>query len=374
MTVRFTRLLICLSLLTYLSSCSTRVVPVRNDDVHVSSGGVLYALPKTEICVEVTLACRDTSQAPYARFAGEMLSDLALPSPYRIAQIRLSTRLVADESHYYYVLPRRTSLQVDERHLLRAVGMEDCVDRDLWDERDMETLYGPDSAIHLSPGSSLYDRVDTVYRRGDNPGHPSSMIARKDTRSLRRQAMAAADRLSTLQEQRSQLIDGENADQWSPDRMRLQLQLIDEQIAAVTSLFLGSEVRSTVRFTICPSEARTEAEGQLQVLFFFSPTRGIVESETDDATPVYYAIRRDPGLKNASRFVRFHTGDATRIEQRNSIKYRSSGLADFSIESDLFQLRRTLPIAQYGPILELPSGRVKARFDAIGGQLIYLSR
>ena len=79
-------------------------------------------------------------------------------------------------------------------------------------------------------------------------------------------------------------------------------------------------------------------------------------------------------MRSAARFVRYHTGDASRLDSRNSIKYRSSEPVEFVIDSLLFQLRRTLPVTQYGPILELPQGRVKARFDAETGELIYLSR
>lgn len=372
--IRFSTRIIVLALLVALtcSSClPTRVISVRTSGSRVPSGGMLYALPKTEICVDVTLLHRDTSQAPYAVFAEEMLAGVKPVPPYRIADVTASTRLVADENHYYYVLPRRTSLQVDRRHLLRAVGMDDLV-YDNSESVPQET--DRDTTPSLQPLYNLYDRVDTFYRRGDTPGHPSLTLSKKDARSLRRQAQDVAEQIGSLQEQRRQLVEGDRDDSRSPDVLRYQLQLLDEQIEALTALFMGRETSATIRFLVTPTVSRGSDADSVQTLFHFSPERGIVEQPGDEAVTVYYTLQRQNSLRSATRFVRFHTGNAARMERRNSIKYREAEQVEFRLESPLFQMRRTLPVVQYGPILELPRGRVKARFDAETGELIYLSR
>ncbi|KWW31655.1 MAG: hypothetical protein AUK63_349 [bacterium P3] len=366
-------------LLSVLSACvctaclSTRVVSVRTSGPSVPSGGMLYALPKTEICVDVTVLHRDTSQAPYAAFADKMLAGVVHADPYRIADVAVSTRLVADEAHYYYVLPRRTALQVDHRHLLRAVGMDGLVaDNGMAEAPVLSSL--ADTIPAAQPAYNLYDRVDTFYRRGDSPGHPSLLLAKKDARSLRRQALDAAGQISALQEMRSQIVNGDRDDNSAPDVLRYRLQLIDGQIDALIALFVGRDVSETVRYVVTPSDDRSDDAGTPRILFHFSSQRGLADSSAGDAVPVFYSFVRDNSLRSAARFVRFHTGDASRIDRRNSIKYRIAEPVEFCIESALFRLRRTLPVVQFGPVLELPRGRVKARFDAVTGELIYLSR
>lgn len=372
--VSFRTVLLTLLLALGCAGCfHTRVMSVRTSTSRVAPGGMLYALPKTEVCVDVAIVHRDTSQAPYAAFADEMLAGAPVGDAYRIAGMTVSTRLVADEAHYYYVLPRRTSLQIDRRHLLRAVGMDDVVADDWQESVELEDN-NDDSLLSTPLFYNLYDRVDTFYRRGDRPGKPSMLLAKKDSRSLRRQAQDVAEQIGALQEQRRSLVEGDPDDNRSPEVMRFQMQQIDAQIDALTALFVGREERTVVRFVVTPSESRSDEGEELQTLFWFSPQRGVVDGPVGDAVMVRYAFHRQGSMRSAARFVRYHTGDATRLDSRNSIKYRSAEPVEFTIESPFFQLRRTLPVTQYGPILELPQGRVKARFDAETGELIYLSR
>lgn len=374
MRIFFIKTIVLVSLLAICcTGCfHTRVLSVRTSTSHVAPGGVLYALPKTEVCVDVVVVHRDTSQAPYAAFAGEMLAGVTKGDAYRIAGMMVSTRLVADEAHYYYVLPRHTSLQIDGRHLLRAVGMESLVTDDGKEYSDINIA---DDSIQSSPlFYNLYDRVDTFYRRGDLPGKPSALLTKKDRRSLRRQAQDVAEQIGALQEHRRQLIESNPDDYHSSEALRYQMQQVDNQIDALTVLFVGREERSVIRFSVAPLEPRSDEVEEPQVLFYFSPQRGVVDERADDAVEVHYVFHRRNSMRSATRFVRYHTGDATRLDSRNSIKYRAAEMVEFSIESPLFQLQRTLPIVQYGPILELPKGRVRARFDAATGELIYLSR
>lgn len=365
-------LLSLLAALTCGGCLSSRVISVRTSGSRVPSGGMLYALPKTEICVDVTLLHRDTSQAPYAAFADEMLAGTKPAPPYRIADVAVTTRLTADENHYYYVLPRRTALQVDRRHLLQAVGMDNLI-ADNGDPLALPTTEA-DTTPSLQPVYNLYDRVDTFYRRGDRPGQPSLTLSKKDSRSLRRQAQDVAEQIGSLQEQRRQLVEGERDDNRSPEMLRYRLKLIDDHIERLTALFVGRDATATVRFVVTPSVSRSGDADSAQTLFLFSPQRGVVDTDEGDAVAVTYTIHREGSLRSASRFIRFHTGNAARMEKRNSIKYREAEPVEFQLESPLFQVRKTIPVVQYGPILELPRGRVKARFDAETGELIYLSR
>ena len=63
-----------LGLVALFSACSQyKVYSVKDSPSLPVGGGILYALPKTQLCVEVTVQRRDLSQAPYSQYAADYL-------------------------------------------------------------------------------------------------------------------------------------------------------------------------------------------------------------------------------------------------------------------------------------------------------------
>ena len=105
------------------TSCYS-VAPVGST-ANTPAGGIYYALPFTQICIDVTYQYYDLSEAVYSEFASEMLAldNFDVERPYRIKDIQATYSVTADPEHYYFVSPDGISLQVDNRHLLRSIGM-----------------------------------------------------------------------------------------------------------------------------------------------------------------------------------------------------------------------------------------------------------
>ena len=101
------------------------VTPV-NDNGTASGGGLYYALPRTEICVDVTYQYYDLTEAVFSEYATEMLAldNFDVEKPYRIKNIETTYTVAADPDHYYLVNPNGISVQVDSRHLLRAARLQ----------------------------------------------------------------------------------------------------------------------------------------------------------------------------------------------------------------------------------------------------------
>lgn len=350
---------------------SYKVYTVRSGETGVKAGGLLYALPMTEVCVDVTFRHRDTAGAPYVAYADEMLTvdDDAL---YAIENVMISSRLVADPSHFYYVSPGNEPIQIDDHLLLRSIGMD-------FDAADVDESVPQHRGMSESDEDgdrweyNLYDRVDTFYRRNDRPGRPSLLSSKKDSRSLRQRALSAAERIGNIQDRREQLLLGE-VDDMSPEMVRYQLDMLDNQERMLAQQFVGKEVFETVRFVVTPKDTKSAEEQQSVVLFYFSPSLGIVDSGTVGAVPVMCDLRCENQLRSSARFVRHHTGDASSLDKRSTFKYRCSEMTEVSVWSPEFRYQLTVPVAQYGPIMELPKSAKKAMFDKKTGNLVFISK
>ena len=108
-----------------LTACSQyKVFSVKDNPSLPVGGGVLYALPRTQLCVEMTVQRRDLSKAPYRDYAFDFLgvSEDDIDTSYRLVDIDVRSVNVADPDNYYYVQVNRGSVTVDDRHLLLAVA------------------------------------------------------------------------------------------------------------------------------------------------------------------------------------------------------------------------------------------------------------
>lgn len=368
------RLVPALALLMIFTSCAHyKVCSVRSEGDRSLSGGLLYALPMSELCFDVVFLGRDTSVAPYFDFASEMLAYDPSTPLFVVEDIAISAPLVADPSHCYYVAPGSLSVQVDERHLLTSIGMGYASGTAAG-----KTSVGalpPDAAAPVSNYEyNLYDRLDTFYRRGDRPGHPSLALSKKDSRSLRQQALSVAEKVGALQDRRQQLAQGEMDESMTPDMLRLQLDQLDRQEQAAIELFVGKSRRETVRFRYRPVDSKNATEEIDLVLFYYSPSIGIADSNCEDAVPVRLNVHCDNEMRTVSRFVRHRTGETVNLDKRNSFKYRIPENARVTLSCPYFQYSEVLPIAQFGPIMELPSGRIRAQFDPQTGALLYVGK
>ena len=389
--------LLVVSLALLLSSCSAyKVYSVRDNPTMPIAGGVVYALPRTQLRVAVTVERRDLASAPYARFAADMLGATAadLDTSFRIVDIDVTPHNVADPDYYYFVKVRRGSLTVDDRHLLLAVGAP------------VPSSTGarvPPRASNQQPTANsqpsplaynLYDRPDTFYTRYDSPGHPSLVTTKKDVRTLKQRAEAAAASIDELQTRQRELLTGEADNQPDAESLRLILAQLRHQELQLKALFVGETHRETVVFYVDP--ALRKGEDFIDTISWFSPTEGFVTEPTNQPTnqptnhsniqalnhsniqafPIVCTVQSENTLKTTNRFVRYHTSGtaptvtsnrtgvaASKSRTKKAFRYRIPEQTTVTIFTPQFSLSRHLPISQFGPTVQLPTRRIKALFD-----------
>ena len=364
-----------------LTSCYT-VTPINADSGKATGGGVFYALPFTQICVDVTYQYYDLSEAIFSQFASEMLAldNFDVEKPYRIKNIEATYNVTADPDHYYFIEPNGIAVQVDSRQLLRSVGMtpqeaaaalasatnySDTTDG--LTPSDAKLVLHNATADKMLPTYNLYDRTDTFYVKGDRPGHPSGSSTKKAPRSLRQRAQAAAEEFAELEDTRADITV---SDRYTLDGKTQMLKQIEERQAQILTQFIGKPITETVHFFLSPNLTGKNSDTlQRTVLFYFSRAEGICESDDYDALPVVCTLRPDQSIKNVRQYSR---PSGRLFPWRNhNFKYRLPSQALLTLQCELFDYQVTLPVAQFGAIIDLPHNRFKALFDPTSGAIIY---
>lgn len=365
-----------------LAGCSNyKVYSVKDRPTFPQEGGVLYALPVTQLCVAVTVEHRNMSGAPYSDYATDFLglSPETMDTSFRIASIEVSTRNVADPDNYFFVEVHNGSLTVNEQHLLTAVGMKADNNNS---RADLPPAVVQQNQPATSPQSyasnNIYERHDTLYSRNDQPGHPSIITTRKDIRNRKQRAAAAAERLGELQEREQQLLNGDSEGNYDLNTiryMREQLRLQQEKIIAA---FCGNMESETIYLYYTPTPRKREA--MIDTLAYFSPSTGMISAGLDsypaDAKPIVCDVQTHDALRNAGRYAKYHTRGRYPNSQQKSrtFRYRIPEQVTATIMVDKYCVSRQVLMSQLGPIVKLPTRNTQALFDPNTLDLIYLNR
>jgi hypothetical protein len=344
-----------------------------------NGGGLYYALPMTQICVDVTYQYYDLTEAIFSEYASEMLAldNFDVEKPYRIKDISTSYTVTADPNNYYFVNPKGIAIQVDNRHLLRSVGMtpqEASTQLGTTEPSDQVVASDAKLVLHnatadkMLPTYNLYARTDTFYVKGDQPGRPTGTSTKKAPRSMRQRAQAAASEIAELEDQRAEITV---SDRYTVEGKEQMLRQIEEKEAVLMAQFIGKPVVETVHFFLQP-QPTTKANDTLQetVLFYFSRAEGICDEDDYDALPVTCTLRPDKSLQQVRQFNREQKPNFFTRGNHN-FKYRMPSQAQMNLHCELFDYQVTLPVAQYGPVIDLPHKKFKALFDPTSGAIIY---
>lgn len=357
-----------------LVSCSSyRVYSVSSRPSQKVGGGMVYSLPYTLVRVAVTVEHTDLSTAPYAAYA-EMVGLPAPDSLYHIASVEVGTTLVADPQRYYFVTPGRMPVCIDNRGLLRSVGetwnAEDVTFSEENIERRVESTEMPSGQAEYN----LYDRADTFYLRTDNPGRPSLIASKKDVRSLRMQAEAAAERIREIQEKKQELLFGEYEGNYGGDAIRFIYNQLCEQERLLLAQFTGQRESHTEVYLLNPKDEKSLIDSQMFHLSHFMPDRGLCNGE---GTLITCEVRCENSLRRASRFIKHRTKTVASDNwtNRRTFKYRIPETASVRVyigEEDYVE--KLVKISQFGTVANLPAGRCHARFDPHTGDLIFFRK
>ena len=234
--------------------------------------GVSYFLPKTAFRITIITEKTVTKPGDFNKYANRHLRMPNVPTEetvdWAIKSIKLEPFGVPDKEKAY-------SIKIKSKTVAPLVGLSsDGILLSINTEAEEEFLPELPEAV---PAPKLDDPRTYMTQE---------MLAAGSTAKM---AELCAEEIYDLRDSRNSLIKGE-ADNMPKDGAQLQLMLnqLDKQIAALESMFKGTQQTSTevTSFNFLPNQ-----ETDKEILFRFSQKLGVVDEDDLVGAPIYVSVK-----------------------------------------------------------------------------------
>lgn len=336
-----------------------RVLPL-GDEVRITEGSLVYALPMTVFEIDIIAERRVEIPGPYARWADEMIGlDNVISSKresWRLADVSINSVEEPDPSQFWVI--QGTTLMQTNMLALRKSGLVLDINPDLYDRTTQSNLHeGSGIPGLLFPDRGAYDYVstktDTAYRivRVDTAFiRVPYLVQKQKGMTVEEEAREAADRLLELREGRHMILTGET-NIFPQDGAALdEINRLEREY---TALFAGKTFtdRKHYRIWVTP---QPDMAGRLTTIFTFSETTGTDVSQEGTGTPVQMQLVPSGKTRNlnvVSDPVSGQKGQTT----GDRLWYRMPDVAEISITMNGEELCKARKLVyQFGKTLPLP--------------------
>ncbi len=366
-----------LLILFMMTSCNQYAVyPTKTRTQNYIEGGVVYALPKTVVRVEVVFEKTDFSVSPYAEYAEELLGfDIGEAEQwYRIEDISITAINKPDPEHYYYIDPGCSNVSVclNDDGLLRSINSQTPLERK---ERTKTVKIEKMSKINLT--DILYETTEYENDTDEENEESQDLIKTEQPKviekTLKQRAIEAAEILKELRSKKKEILYGEYESNYDPKMLNAIYEQLEIQENRYMQLFVGVKSRITEIFYIEPEMAKVVVDDQTVELFRYTHEKSIVDSSEVGAIPVYCNLRSENNLYLVNKFVKNKPNSkfGNRKYHPKTFRYRIPEIVTVSVVTPDFTCQQQVKVAQYGPIMELPRRYLEAIFDDETGELIY---
>lgn len=303
----------------------------------INEYGLIYSLPVTVL--DITIEAEYTVKRPgeFFKYAKKYL-DIDNPVTkteecWVMKSVTVTPEGVADPDEQYLMQFKAGStpfLIVNDENLPLAINTEDI----------------PQPEIQAIP-SAVTAGVTPLETDAARQVVNEEML---QSQSTAKRAELAAAQIYALRQSRTDIITGQ-ADQMPPDgqAMKLILDNITAQEAALTAMFVGTEQHSTAVKTIryTPGEPIKD-----EVIARLSVTDGIVDADDLSGDPIYLTI----GVLSRGELPVNEKG-LTKQFPKGGVAYRIPGKAEVAIShNDNKLLENSFDIAQYGVVFGIDPG------------------
>lgn len=371
-----------------VSSCSsysvysTKIAADKN-----MSGGVLYALPKTVVRVDVMVEKTDYDASPYAQYAEEMLGivlDDDEGAMHKITNVAITAINKPDPEAYYYIEPNGSdiSVQLTRNGLLRSINSyieqpseptQPINKTDKVSKINLtDLLYEP---VHLNDEDDDYDEED----EGDSiMAEPKRTASESSSVSLHDRAKAAAKIIMDIRTKKREILYGEYESEYDSKTISEIYRRLEEQEQKYMQLFVGVKTTYKEVFYVEPDLSQVIVDDQTVELFRFADDKGVVDSTVVDADIIYCNLRCENEMYVVNKFLKqkpktYFKYSSKRRHASKGFRYRVPELVTVSLITPHFTYQHEVKVAQYGPVMELPHTDLEAVFDENTGELIYFN-
>lgn len=371
-----------------VSSCSTySVYSTKIAADKNMSGGVLYALPKTVVRVDVMVEKTDYDASPYAQYAEEMLGivlDDDEGAMHKITNVAITAINKPDPEAYYYIEPNGSdiSVQLTRNGLLRSINsyIEQASEptqpinkTDKVSKINLtDLLYEP---VHLNDEDDDYDEED---ESDSTMAEPKRTASESSSVSLHDRAKAAAKIIMDIRTKKREILYGEYESEYDSKTISEIYRRLEEQEQKYMQLFVGVKTTYKEVFYVEPDLSQVIVDDQTVELFRFAYDKGVVDSTVVDADIIYCNLRCENEMYVVNKFLKqkpktYFKYSSKRRHASKGFRYRVPELVTVSLITPHFTYQHEVKVAQYGPVMELPHTDLEAVFDENTGELIYFN-
>ncbi len=327
----------------------------------LANNTLLYGLPKTTLKVDVELVQTVARKGPFAEFAAKYLQMNVAQQDivsWRIANAAISEHFEMDPSQYYVITFKNYPKNIERLITLTKEGA--LLDMSL----SSFLASGQFAPAEITTGfknmvieSPLFQTVDTLFQvMLKDTAFVKEPLVIKKLQHLPKDAQAKelAQQIFDLRQRKQDLLNGEADD--SPDGVTLKILLeqIDLQEAALLSMFTGTSMEiPTKRSFVCIPE-----EGSRKIsLFYFSEQQGFTDSKEGAAEVA--CIFSPLGEVAVNNMAIVHPKSVAKSKKekeilKNSLYYRIPAQVEVKVASNSQTLAsKRIPLYQMGTITSI---------------------
>ncbi|MGE0078699.1 MAG: DUF4831 family protein [Bacteroidales bacterium] len=348
--------------LSFLLSCnnkSIQVVPVNSPDL--KQNGIVYSLPRTVISLKIDVIQTITTPGPYAQYAQKYLGIEDVPTQkmeeYSIANISIDSRTETDPSAIYSAFLEDKSIfdffQIVKSGLILPVG--DFKTLSLTNSYLPKTERSQVNYTDLSTSPYIAEEKSTFYSKVQRDSSfvrvpiQKSMIIEKNTEE---KAKEAAEFIFMLRKKRIEFMTIDVDNPLDGEAIKVMYAEIDKLENQYLLLFIGQTRTETISKVILYTP--TKPEGESNIVFRYSSTKGIVSSTDLSGNPMLIEIEPEQIPESYSNYFSSMSimADKNKFDQ---VYYRIPINASVKISDGKNELaNRRLLIYQYGLTAKLP--------------------
>ena len=367
-----TTIALAATMLAALMACnrqSLKVSPIG--DGRYNGRGLIYSLPRNVLHVQIHVNKTTYTPGPYAAFAKKLLGvEQAIQEAstlYTITEVTANTSVEADPNALFcaYGKPQKGRRTIDYFGLC-ASGLVLPIDQPRAETTaQTKVAQAPNTSAgvtDMSPSPFLAATQNTMYAKNNGDADPNRAPVHKNIiveRNLSEKAKEAADFIFTLRQKRLEFLATDPETPFTGDALRAAFDELNRLEHAYVSLFVGYTESSTEVHTF--DYTPTKAEGESDILFRFSKSRGIVGVSDFTANPVLLSITPDSIPASHNEIAEVVNG--LKAKKRNMfVHYRMPNMATISLsegKTELLSIRKSL--YQYGTTCLVPLSQLEAR-------------
>ncbi len=354
------------------ASCEVRPV---NSKLSVDGHQLMYALPKNTIHITIQLKQTQLLPGPYANYAEKYLNitDGIIHSEnisYEIADINFEKNSYPDSSCFYCIsctgYLNMPELQLNSDGVILGCNLPYSVaDYKIKENLVINTQKEPDPFYFYDLGASPFveEKDETSFKTQQTDSTHVKVpvtISKLVPTSEENNAKEAADFIRKLRKRRLKLLVGLKDESFAVEGPAMQVMVNElEQLEnKYLELFIGKTQTRDINYYF-NVEPEANIESEQQILGWFSPNSGIVNSKPDvrksDFKPLLLrseVVGRVPDLTIQT----MDNSTKNPVPVKYGLYYRIPGMISVSLQlADLMLAQQKMQVAQKGKVIPLPN-------------------